>query len=253
MEDLDPHLPHASLGPPESITQTASRLVQPLCTAHGRVSSGMPGHNLFPKLPLCVGDQEPHLIHVFLGPPKSRAYFKEYLGQFSRLCTAHIIMSSGMSGHGLPLNIAHREIWTPSNTWFLGQPTQHPKQHLGQPFLHSLWQTVPVLYNWRSPKLPVPMGRSRPHLIHDFLGPSKPTTQTASRSFQLFLHSSSQSVPISYSGSLPQIFCVATLFLPLVSVFKLFIFTVVKNLVLNSRTPGPDSPRYCINCTKFVS
>jgi len=29
VEDLDPHLTHGSLGPPESTTQTASRSVQP--------------------------------------------------------------------------------------------------------------------------------------------------------------------------------------------------------------------------------
>jgi len=39
------------------------------------------------------------------------------------------------------------------------------------------------------------------HIIHDSLGPSKPTIQTASRSVQPFLHNSPQSVPILYSGS----------------------------------------------------
>jgi len=38
MEDLHLHLVHASLGPIESITQMASRSVQPFCTAHGRMS-----------------------------------------------------------------------------------------------------------------------------------------------------------------------------------------------------------------------
>jgi len=59
-----------------------------------------------------------------------------------------------------------------------------------QPFLHSSRQTVPILYNGRPfpQKLPLPTGRSGPHLIHDSLGPSEPTTQTASRSVQLFLH-----------------------------------------------------------------
>jgi len=39
-----------------------------------------------------------------------------------------------------------------------------------------------------------------PHLTHDSLGPSEPTTQTASQSVQPFLHSSPQSVPILYNG-----------------------------------------------------
>jgi len=109
-----PHLLRASLGPPESITQTASRLVQPFLHSSQQVSSGMPGHDLSPKIAPSI------LIHAFLGPPESIAYFKEYLGQFSRLCTAHVRMSLGMSGHALPLNIAHSKIWTPSNTWFFG-------------------------------------------------------------------------------------------------------------------------------------
>ena len=39
------------------------------------------------------------------------------------------------------------------------------------------------------------------HLTHDSLGPSKPTTQTASRSFQPFLHRSPPSFPILYNGT----------------------------------------------------
>jgi len=70
---------------------------------------GIPGHDLSPKIAPSL------LIHAFLGPPVSTAYFKEYLDQFSRLCTADVRMSLGMSGHAhaLPLNIAHSEIWTP--------------------------------------------------------------------------------------------------------------------------------------------
>jgi len=46
--------------------------VTPFCTAHGRVSSGMPGHVLSPKnCLLACGDLDPHLIHGSLGPPES--------------------------------------------------------------------------------------------------------------------------------------------------------------------------------------
>jgi len=44
------------------------------------------------------------------------------------------------------------------------------------------------------------MGGSGPHLIHDFLGPSKPKTQMASRLLHQFSHRSLQSVPILYNG-----------------------------------------------------
>jgi len=40
-EESGPHLIHASLGPPEFITQTASRSVQPFCTVHATVLSAM--------------------------------------------------------------------------------------------------------------------------------------------------------------------------------------------------------------------
>ena len=40
------------------------------CTAHGRVSSGMPGHVFSPNCPLAWGSG-PHLIHASLGPSES--------------------------------------------------------------------------------------------------------------------------------------------------------------------------------------
>jgi len=53
------------LGPaPESIFQTASRSVQPFCTAHGRVSSGMLGHVLSPSNFPVHGAIEIHLIQT---------------------------------------------------------------------------------------------------------------------------------------------------------------------------------------------
>jgi len=52
-----------------------------------------------------------------------------------------------------------------------------------QLFLHSSWQEVPILYI----KLPLLMGRSKPHLINHFLHHSEPTIQTASRLLQPFL------------------------------------------------------------------
>jgi len=43
-------------------------------------------------------------------------------------------------------------------------------------------------------------GESGPHLIHDFLDPSEPTDEMASRLVRPFLHSSLQNVPILYNG-----------------------------------------------------
>jgi len=81
------------------------------CTAHGRVSSGMPGHDLPPKLPLCmgicslqtipilynespfspkklplpIGWSGPHLIYIPWSHPRSQP--KQHLDRFRRFCT----------------------------------------------------------------------------------------------------------------------------------------------------------------------
>jgi len=67
--------------------------------------------------------------------------------------------------------------------------------------MHNSRQSIPISYNGEPfpSKLPLPMGDLDPHLIHDSLGPSAPKTQTASRLFQPFLHSSLQSVPVLYN------------------------------------------------------
>jgi len=72
-----------------------------------------------------------------------------------------------------------------------------------QPFLHSWWQKVSILYNGPSlsPKIALSYGGLEPHLTHDSLGPSEPVTQRASRSFQPFLHRWPQSVPVLYNAT----------------------------------------------------
>ena len=59
-----------------------------------------------------------------------------------------------------------------------------------QPFLYSLRQKVPILYNRRHypPELPLQMGDLEPHVTHDALGPCEPSNQTAPRSVQPCLH-----------------------------------------------------------------
>jgi len=48
LHQVVPHLTHSSFSPPDSTNQMASRSVESFCTAHGRVSSGMPGQLLSP-------------------------------------------------------------------------------------------------------------------------------------------------------------------------------------------------------------
>jgi len=152
---------HAYLRASESTTQTASRSVQPFRTAHGRVSSGMPGHVISPKnFPLTWGDLDPSNTW-FLGPPESTpqtavistrsAFFQcrrtrtvqsyssdganmhpcvthASLGAYESTQTAISITaaSSHMSRHVLSCKIivcSHGAIWTSSNVWFL-EPTR---------------------------------------------------------------------------------------------------------------------------------
>jgi len=84
------------------------------------------------------------------------------------------------------------------------QFTTQTANRLVQPFLHISRQKVPILYNGRPfpPNLPLLMGDLELHPTHDSLGPSEPTSQTVSRSVQLFLHRWPQSLPIVYNGML---------------------------------------------------
>jgi len=72
MGDLEPHLTHDSLGPSEPTTQTTFWSVQPFCTDDRRVSHTLQWVAHSPsKLPLPMGDLDPHLTRGFLGPPES--------------------------------------------------------------------------------------------------------------------------------------------------------------------------------------
>jgi len=82
------------------------------------------------------------------------------------------------------------------NMCFLG-PTQTTNWSV-QPFLHNLWQKVLIRYNGCPfpENFPFPLGDLDPHLIYDSQDQPKPTTQTASRLVQPFLHRWPQTVPI---------------------------------------------------------
>jgi len=65
-----PHLIHASLGPPESITQTASRSVQPFMQFTSECRQACRGMSFPLKIAPPHGGSGPHLIHDSLGPSK---------------------------------------------------------------------------------------------------------------------------------------------------------------------------------------
>jgi len=73
----------------ESTTKRHLDRFSHFCTAHGKVSSGMPGH-VFPlkNYTYAWGDLEPHLIHDSLSQPSPNP--ERRLDRFSRfLCKAH--------------------------------------------------------------------------------------------------------------------------------------------------------------------
>jgi len=105
-------------------------------------------------------------------------------------------------------------MYAPCNTCFYGSPestTQTASRSIER-FLQQLTAeshyTLQRVAPFPAPlKLPLLIEDLNPHLICGSLGQPESSTQTASRSFQLFLHSSRQSVRILYNGLpfLPQI------------------------------------------------
>jgi len=126
-------------GPPESTTQTASRSVQPFCTAHCRVSSGVPGHVLFAKnYAFALGDLETRLIHGCFGPPESKSQTASRSVQPFLRCS---LQSRYILYNGPPLPPYNCPFYggsePPSSTWFLGPTelsTQTASRRVG-PFL----------------------------------------------------------------------------------------------------------------------
>jgi len=87
-------------------------------------------------------------------------------------------------------------------------PSAHPSPQsnsklIGSAISAQLMAENPYTLQWAipSPKLPLLMGGSGPHLTHNSLGHSEPRIQMASRSVQPFLHKWPQSVPILYNGT----------------------------------------------------
>jgi len=155
---------------------------------------------IFPKFSLHVFSccQE-NLINSKSPTHTSSKYWYQIVGSsvFAQLM-AESPYTLQLTAH-FPLKIApsHGAYEPQSNIWFTGL---QPKWHLSNCLAIYAQLTVERRYTlqWAalSPsKLPLPMAGSRPNLIHDSLGSSKPTIQTASRLVQPFLHSSPQSVP----------------------------------------------------------
>jgi len=115
---------------------------------------------------------------------------------------------SGMPGHVLsPKNCSIACISLTSNTRF-HRPTRILNPNgisIDSAVFAQLMAKCPYAYN----ELPFPLkiaashgGIWTPYNMHDFLGPSEPTTQMTSLLFYSFLHRRPQSVPILYFSPL---------------------------------------------------
>jgi len=89
------------------------------CTAHGRVSSGLPRHIISPKnCPFAWGDLDPHLIHGSLGPPESKSKTASWLVQPFLHSSRHRVAIYGTPIFPIKIDLSHGQIWPSSNTWF---------------------------------------------------------------------------------------------------------------------------------------
>ena len=120
---------------------------------------------------------------------------KRQVDWFSHFCTPHAKCRRACRGMPFPLNCSFPcRTCTPSNTWFLGSTRLSIPNgiSLGSAVFAQLTAESPYTMQWAtlSPKLPLPTGRSGPHLdsylIHGSLGPPESIMQTASRSVQPF-------------------------------------------------------------------
>jgi len=160
LRQCSPHATHASLGPPESITHTASRSVQPLL--HSWWQSVF-GHDraCFPlKLPLLMGDLVNHVIHASLGPSESiTQHASQSVQPFLHSSQQSFIgdIRACPSAQNCPFPFG---AWNPHVTrGSLGLPDSASKWHLDRVsrlypvysrqslYMPSLWQTVLILYS----------------------------------------------------------------------------------------------------------
>ena len=121
----------ASLGPPESITQTASPSVKPFLHSSRQCRQACPGISFPLKIAPSHRGSGPYLIHAFFGPYMSITQMASRSVQpFLHSLQQNVITDIGAcpSPSKLPLPMG---IWT--TIWHMVpwiHPTQHPKWHL---------------------------------------------------------------------------------------------------------------------------
>jgi len=178
---------HASPQPKQQVDRFSH-----FCTAHSRVSSGMPGHVLFPNnCPFALGIWAPSNI-CSLGSPYP-------ITQTASRSVQPLLHSSRQSvvGHVAPLKItpSHGDLYRHVIRGSLGPPNSASQMasRLVQPFFAQMTAECPYTVQWDAPfplKIAHSHGDVDSHLIHGSLSPPESSTQTASQSVQPFLQGS---------------------------------------------------------------
>ena len=164
-----------------------------------------PGHTVLDRDPAPLpkrGTAAQLSAHVYCGQTvANRSYCWALVAQLTAV-------STGMYGNVLAPNncLFAWGIWAPSNTCSPGPTRLHNPNGVTMGSAVFAQITAECRYTLQRAahyplKLSIPMCDLDLHLTYDSLGPSKPTTQSASRSVQSFLHIWPQSVPILYHGT----------------------------------------------------
>jgi len=159
--------------PPESTTQTESRLVQPFLLSSRQRVVGHAGHDL-PKIASLYGEScfvRPTRVHSHT----SSAVCARLTSECHRACRC-----PSPSILPVPVTGPHLRRGSLDQPDLASQTTSRFRRH-------SSRRTAPILYNGR-PFFP----KIVPSHVVIWTRPSRPTTQTASPSVQPFLHSSPQ-------------------------------------------------------------
>jgi len=164
-----------------------------------------------------------HMIELVLSSAHPSPQPKRQIDWFRRFCTAHSRKSLGyfevtiQMAWRLVEQFSHRWLQSvpifyygapfppklplsmvgsgpPSNTWFFGPIWAHSPNGISIDSAVFAQMSAECPYTMGCPippsKLPLPMGDLDPHLIRGSQGPTKSSTQTASRSVQPFLQDS---------------------------------------------------------------
>ena len=189
-EDL--HQIYGSLSPPEPITRTASRSVQPFLHSSrqnviGHARACYSSKNCFFDWGISTPSNA-CFLEAHMSPKPKR-----HLDLFCRFRTAAQCRRTCRGMPFAPQNCPFPwKSGPPSNTWFLGSTRLSIPNGISIDSVVFTQLTAECPYTLQRaatyPKnLPIPMGHLGPHLIHGSLDRPGPTAQTASRSVQPFL------------------------------------------------------------------